>query len=209
MKKLFSLSVFLLAFISNAQTQPGGMFLKDFGKALGLPEEFSSQVEIVVGGSAEGAMVMQSRMYVGKAGMRYEMDLPGGFGTIITLALNKEGQTKVYMLSPQQKTYSEMPANPRQAHKVDEYTIDDLGEEAVNGIACQKKNLTDPKGKNIIVWLKKDENIPIKCQLEEKGTQVNMFFKNFQVGSVNARLLKIPSDYKKGSAMGGFLNLAQ
>jgi hypothetical protein len=208
-KHLFSLSVFLLVFISKAQTQPGGMLLKDFGKALGLPDEFSAQIEIVVGNTAENSMLMQSRIYVGEPGMRYEMDMPGGFGTMTTLALNKGDKTKVYMLNPQQKTYSELPGTSRQISEEDEYKIDDLGEEAVNGIACQKKNLTDPKGKVVIVWLKKNENIPIKCQLEEKGTQINIFFKNFQAGSVNSKLLKIPSSYKKGSAMGGFLNFSQ
>lgn len=208
-KYLLSLFVLVLVSVSKAQTQPGGMLLKDFGKALGLPDEFSAQIEIVVGAAAEGSMVMNSRMYVGEAGMRYEMDMPGGFGTMTTLALNEGNKVKLYMLSPQQKTYSELPGAPRQVSEVDEYKIDDLGEETVNGIACQKKNLTDSKGKVIIVWLKKDENIPVKCQLEEKGTQVNMFFKNFRAGSVNSKLLRIPSDYKKGSAMGGFFNLAQ
>jgi len=47
----------------------------------------------------------------------------------------------------------------------------------------------------------------MKCVLEEKGMQVSMIFKNFKAGPVAPELLKIPADYRQGSALGGFLNL--
>ena len=200
------LSMFVFVFVAKAQTEPGGMVLKEFGKLLGLPEEFTAQVEISAGGE-EGAMVMNSRMFIGKSGMRYEMDMPGGFGTMTTLALTEGETTKVYMLSPKQKVYSELPATPRQVYNEEQYKIDDVGEDTVNGILCLKKNLTDPKGKVISMWLKKADKFPVKCLMEEKGMQVSMVFKEFKAGPVDAELLKIPADYKKGSPMSGFMNL--
>ncbi len=204
--KKWVLCLFVVVLAANAQTEPGGMVLKEFGKLLGLPDEFSSQVEISAGGG-EGAMMMNSRMFVGKGGMRYEMEMPGGFGTMTTLALTEGEITKLYMLSPSQKVYTELPQAPRQVYKEEQHKIDDLGADMVNGIACQKKNLTDPNGKVITIWLKKDDNIPVKCLFEEKGMQVSMVFKDFKAGPVDPELLKIPADYKKGSPLSGFLNL--
>ncbi|MDD3952625.1 MAG: DUF4412 domain-containing protein [Lentisphaeria bacterium] len=198
----------MVVFAAHAQTEPGGMMLKDFGKLLGLPEEFSAQVEISAGGE-EAAMVMNSRMFVSKSGMRYEMEMPGGFGTMTTLALTEGETTKIYMLSPNQKVYTELPPSPRQVYTEEQYKIDDVGTDTVNGISCQKKNLTDPNGKVISIWLKKGDNLPVKCLLEEKGMQVSMVFKDFKPGKVDPELLKIPADYKKGSPLSGFMNLKQ
>jgi hypothetical protein len=200
------LCLFIVVLAAHAQTEPGGMVLKDFAKQLGIPEEFSAQIEISVGGMQD-AMVMNSRMFVGKSGMRYEMEMPGGFGTMTTLSLTEGETTKIYMLSPNQKVYTELPQAPRQVNNAEQYKVDDVGIETVNGFVCQKKNLTDSKGKVISIWLKKGEPIPVKCWLEEKGIQVSMFFKEFKAGPVNPELLKIPADYKKGSPMSGFLNM--
>jgi len=200
------LCLLIVVLAAHAQTEPGGMVLKDFGKLLGIPEDFSTQVEISVGGGEPGGMVLNSRMFVGKVGVRYEMEMPGGFGTMTTLALTDGEATKIYMLSPNQKVYTELPQAPRQVYSEEQYKIDDVGTDTVNGIACQKKNLTDPKGKVVSIWLKKGEPIPVKCLLEEKGIQVNMLFKDFKAGPVDPELLKVPVDYKKGSPLSGFLN---
>lgn len=77
MKKCVGLLLFAVLMV-QAQSEPGGMALKNLGKILGLPAEFSAQIEVVTGFGGEGAMVMNSRMYVGKDAMRYEMDMPGG-----------------------------------------------------------------------------------------------------------------------------------
>lgn len=204
--KKWLLCLLLAGVAVHAQTEPGGMVLKEFGKLLGLPEEFSSQVVISAGGE-ESSMAMNSRIFVGKDGMRSEMEMPGGFATMTTLALTDGEKTTVYMLSPNQKIYTELPAIPRQAYKEEQYQVNDIGEDTVDGIACQKKNLTDPQGKVVIIWLKKGENIPVKCQMDEKGIQVSMLFKGFKAGAVDPELLKIPADYKKGSPLSGFLNM--
>ena len=103
MKKCVGLLLFFAVLMAQAQSEPGGMALKNLSKILGLPSEFSAQIEVVTGLGGEGAMVMNSRMYVGKDAMRYEMDMPGGFGTMTTLALLEGELTKLYMLSPKQK----------------------------------------------------------------------------------------------------------
>jgi|LSQX01.3.fsa_nt_gb hypothetical protein len=208
MKKILGSLFFLLAVgVIFAQGAPKAFIFSEFAEKLGLPNEYSAEVETIVGG--EEGMVMKMKIYASKAGMRSETELPGGLGTMTTLAQNLEDGVKVYMLNPMQKTYSLLPSGKKVAASSEQYQIKDLGQEIVEGQSCLKKAIVGPEGNETVIWQSNKDQSLVRCELTEQGNKVIMRFRNFQPGVVDPKLLQIPADYKQSNIMQGFLNLAQ
>lgn len=215
MKKYLSLFFIFCAFIINAQNEQSALLMKELGKVLGFSEVFTAEVQIVVGATSEAAMRMNSTMYVGKNAVRTEMELPGGLANLTSLIIfdGENAQPKAYMLSPEQKVYSELPAKlPAKIGRSKEelsYKIIEAGEEIIDGKKCLKKELQDSNGKIINIWLLQEGNVPLRVSMREKGVLVMLNFISFTADKVDEALLKIPEDYQKGSALGSLLNLAK
>ncbi|NLF94099.1 MAG: DUF4412 domain-containing protein [Oligosphaeraceae bacterium] len=208
MKKLSVLLFFAAIAGLFAQGAPKSVIFSEFAEKLGLPGEYSSDVETMVGG--EGGMVMKMKLYISKGGMRSEMELPGGMGSMTTLVQVQDEGVKVYMLNPTQKTYSLLPGGGKKSDFAPEqYQIKDLGQEEMQGQNCRKKAIVGPDKTETVIWQNSATQALVKCEVMEKGNQVIMLFKNFQSGTVDPKLLQIPADYKQGNVMQGFMNLGQ
>ncbi len=207
MKKMSTLLFFALVVGLFAQGAPKSIIFSEFAEKLGLPSEYSTDVETVIGG--EDGMVMKMKVYTSSAGMRSEMELPGGVGTMTTLVQMKDQEVKVYMLNPSQRTYTLLPGGKKSEYTPEQYQIKDLGREDVEGQSCTKRAIVAPDKTETIIWQNAADQHLVKCEVVEQGNKVLMLFKNFTAGGVDSQLLQIPADYTQGSLMQGFMNLGQ
>ena len=208
MKKLMVLLFIAASAGLFAQGAPKSVIFSEFAEQLGLPGEYTSDVETMVGG--DGGMVMKMKLYISKGGMRSETELPGGLGNMTTLVQVQDEGIKVYMLNTAQKMYSLLPGGGKKSDFAPEqYQIKELGQEEIQGQLCHKKAIIGPDKNETIIWQNSANQALVKCEVMEKGNLVTMLFKNFQPGSVDPQLLQIPSDYKQGNIMQGFMNLGQ
>jgi len=207
MKKLSALLFFVAVVGLFAQGAPKSIIFSEFAEKLGLPNEYSTDVETLVGG--EEGMVMKMKVYASKAGMRSEVELPGGMGKMTTLVQLQDQEAKVYLLNTSQKTYTLLPGGKRSEYAPEQFQIKDLGKEDVQGQSCIKRAIVAPDNTETIIWQSEDDQHLVKCEVTEQDNKVLMLFKNFTAGAIDPQLLLIPADYTQGNMMQGFMNLGQ
>jgi hypothetical protein len=217
MKKTMTL---LLAFclllglpsLSAQDASPDASRLKEISLALGMGTDFQALVEISVG---LGDMAMEMRVYASEKAVRSEMQLPGGFGTMTTLTLEKDGQNEIYLLSPEQKSYTKLP-NPmadaltakQEAQKIQ---ASSLGQETKNGLPCEKFKVIQD-GRQLLAWVTERDGakVPVCVEMQESGIgTLRLTFKEYAAGHQEPALLKLPADYQEKNPLETIINFAK
>ena len=153
--------------------------------------EFSADMET----KSRGQIVTQGKIFMKGDLSRHEMTQGGRKVTLI----NRPDKGIVWTLMVLEKSYLEMTIDPEE----EEMMSDDwhrelkkegkqLGSETVNGIKCNKYELTDD-GEKVTYWIAKKEELPVRIITSE--TEVN--YRNIRTGNQPDQLFQIPAGYRK------------
>ena len=179
-----------------------GMVLLPQAAALAGGKSFSAdQVTITPDGKE-----ITGKIYVHEDKFRMEMEQPGMPGKMIVL-YSKDDKA-VTMLMKMSKRYFVIPADESQYASYDPEEAmqkKKLGTETVNGIKCTKYEVVNEvKGMmggsqkvKSIVWKSDDFLVPVKSQTERMTQEL----RNIKVGSVPAKMFKVPTGYKEAGNM--------
>jgi len=167
---------------------------------------FTSMAVITLEGVLPKPLEMSFAMHEGKG--RVEMDMtkmmadqgmPGGIpGFDKMVIITRPDKKIVYQVIPGLKGYVEMPIPSTQDTDGDKVERTVLGDESVDGRACQKVKVAvagkDGQKTDITLWEAKDlGGIPVKAQAQTAQGLVNMQFKNIKAGNPGAATFDVPA----------------
>jgi hypothetical protein len=108
----------------------------------------------------------------------------------------------MWVVMTDQKTYMEMPADPKQAPQGDkvpgEVSRKLIGKETVDKRTCNKYEITyTDEGKTVKMyqWMATDINLPVKMAAVDGSWTIE--YQNIKMGSQPDSLFEVPSGYKK------------
>lgn len=153
--------------------------------------EYSADMET----RSRGQIVVQGKFFIKGEQSRHEMN-QGGRKFIM---INRLDKGVVWTLMPQEKSYLEMAIDlddneimPDNWKPLLEKEGKKLGSETVNGINCNKYEITD-EGEKVTYWIAKREGMAVRIVTTE--TEVN--FRNIHTGKQPDHLFQIPTGYRK------------
>ena len=176
-----------------------------FAQMPGAPQ-FSADMTMTSKTQPDGA---KGKIYFDKGNMRMDMNMSG---RDISMIRDNNAKTS-YMLMHERKMYMEMKdgapagrrgmkmpdmktysADPCENMKEEGVTCKKVGEETINGRACDKYEFTssDPS-KNHTAWIDKKIHIPIK----NVSPDATMELSNVKEGAPDKSHFELPSDYQK------------
>ena len=142
-----------------------------------------------------GQVMVMGKMCVKGQKSRHEMN-QGGRQMIM---INRPDKHVAWSLMPQSKQYMEVPVSEDEMGDQPENWNQDLqkegkflGKETVNGVECNKYELSEDQHK-VTYWISVKDNIPVRILSEEM--EVN--YKNIRTGNVPNKLFEIPAGYRK------------
>jgi outer membrane lipoprotein-sorting protein len=152
-----------------------------------------------------GGQEMQGKIYVKGDKMRQERT-GGGMEHIIIYDKNAKA---MWMITPAQKMYMEMPITDKTRDQMAEAAKDIatkklIGSETVNGYAADKYETTVKTGDGEMthfVWIAKKLGIPIK--MESPDGSFRMEYRDIKEGGVSDDLFRVPEGYQKMTMPGG------
>jgi len=203
-------------------------------KRLGLPQYHQPAAyseDLII--KAEGQTYTMKRAVDGRT-MRTDMKMDGQDMTMIELG---DERGTMYMVMPERKeamktsraTMNEMSggkmgqqeqkaaADNGVASEPANVTVDDLGDETVNGIAARKMHLKSSDG-DVIAWFDKATGGPVRMETTEDGKTASIEWQNQKVGPQDAKTFEVPKGYKvedmdamveQMKSMGGMGNMAK
>ncbi|MCD6533390.1 MAG: DUF4412 domain-containing protein [Deltaproteobacteria bacterium] len=153
--------------------------------------EYSADMET----RSRGHVVIKGKFFIKGEQSRNEMT-QGGRDVIMISRLDKG---VVWTLMPQEKSYMEMAIDlndneimPDNWKTLLEKEGKKLGSETVNGVNCNKYEITD-EGEKVTYWIAKNEGMAVRIVTTE--TEVN--FRNIRTGKQPDHLFQIPTGYRK------------
>lgn len=142
-----------------------------------------------------GQVMVIGKMCVKGQKSRHEMK-QGGRTMIM---INRPDKHIAWSLMPQSKQYMEVPITEEEMESQPENWNRDLkkegkflGKETINGVECNKYELSEENEK-ITYWISKKDDIPVRILSNEM--EVN--YKNIHTGNISDSLFEIPSGYHK------------
>jgi len=154
--------------------------------------EFSADMEI----SSRGEIIGRGKIFIKGDISRHEMGQDGHKVTVI----NRSDKGVVWTLIPQNRSYLEAAIGYEDDEMIPENWSKDLekeatrlGSETVNGIKCNKYELTDDEGGKITYWISKKDNIPVRIVTPD--SEVN--YRNIRFSHQPDQLFQIPAGYRK------------
>jgi hypothetical protein len=182
------------------------MFNKTFGLSIlllsvfafsgaALAADFSADVVTRAKGET-----FQSKMYFSKDKIRTEAE-NRGMKSISIVRLDKK---VIWVIMPDQKMYMEMPLKEQETRGMTEKVAGEtsrkkIGRETVNGIACDKYEVTHlnkstGKQATIFQWLS-DDKVPVKSAAVDGAWSTEM--KNIRRAGQPASLFEVPAGYSR------------
>ncbi|MEA3333795.1 MAG: DUF4412 domain-containing protein [Pseudomonadota bacterium] len=153
--------------------------------------EYSADMET----RSQGHIVVQGKIFIKGELSRHEMN-QGGRKVIMISRLDKG---VAWTLMPQEKSYLEMSIDlddneimPDNWKSLLEKEGKKLGSETVNGIKCNKYEITD-EGEKVTCWIAKKEGMAVRIVTTE--SEVN--YRNIRTGQQSDHLFQIPTGYRK------------
>lgn len=207
--------------VATTQAQPGQAgpdFDGAMAKLFGDNKAFSAMMEIHVpqGGSE---MVMPGKLAFLDGNARFDMDLTqmkgGRMNPAVAAQMKQMGMGSITSISgpdkkstcviyPDMKAYVEIPKRGSSKTTAKDFKAETtkLGEEKVEGHDCVKNKMviTGPDGTphESTVWNAHDlKNFPVKIQSSERGSTVEMVFKNVKLEKPDTAQFEPPSGFKK------------
>ena len=142
-----------------------------------------------------GQVMVIGKMCVKGKKSRHEMS-QGGRTMIM---INRPDKHIAWSLMPQSKQYMEVPISEEEMESQPESWNRDLkkkgkflGKESVNGVECNKYEMTQDSEK-VTYWISRKDDIPIRILSDEM--EVN--YKNIRTGNISDSLFEIPAGYHK------------
>ncbi|HET6347742.1 MAG TPA: hypothetical protein VFH88_01530 [Candidatus Krumholzibacteria bacterium] len=180
---------------------------------LGLPKyqppaAFSEDLVI----NAEGKTYTVKRAVDGPM-MRTDMTMDGQNMTMIEMG---DERGTMYMLMPDQKEATKMSNaamdemtggkmskmenkaaedNNGVASEPTNVTVEDLGDDTVNGIAARKMHLMSSDG-DVVAWFDKSTGGPLKMESTSDGKTASIEWQNHKAGPQDKKLFEVPKGYK-------------
>ena len=153
--------------------------------------EYSADMET----RSRGHVVIKGKFFIKGEQSRHEMN-QGGRKIIM---INRLDKGVAWTLMPQEKSYLEMAIDlddneimPDNWKPLLEKEGKKLGSETVNGMNCNKYEITD-EGEKVTYWIAKKEGMAVRIITTE--TEVN--FRNIRTGKQPDHLFQIPTGYRK------------
>lgn len=151
--------------------------------------------------SADMVSTSRGQTYTSKTyikGMKYRMEMSGQPQFTIV----RQDKNVMWMVMPAQKSFIEMPFEPKQKPRVDakpagEVSRKLLGSETTDGHPTQKYEVTVKEGnktERLLQWMATDLNFPIKISAIDGSWVIE--YKNIKT-AVPDNLFEIPSGYRK------------
>jgi len=200
---------------------PGGAsFGGSISKIFGENKTFTTAVEIQAKDGAAGDTTIMGKLAFDDGKSRFEMDLgkmknskmpPGAveqmkaMGMDNMIVISRPDKKASYMVYPGLKAYAEMPLKDSEsAEAVNKLKLEttELGKETVDGHPTIKNKVvvTDEKGKKqeFTVWNATDlKSFPVKLEMNERGANVVMLFKNAKLEKPSASEFEAPAGLKR------------
>ena len=196
-----------------AATTGGGESPAAVWERLGLPKyqppaAFSEDLVI----NAEGKTYTVKRAVDGPM-MRTDMTMDGQNMTMIEMG---DERGTMYMLMPDQKEATKMSNaamdemtggkmskmenkaaedNNGVASEPTNVTVEDLGDDTVNGIAARKMHLMSSDG-DVVAWFDKSTGGPLKMESTSDGKTASIEWQNHKAGPQDKKLFEVPKGYK-------------
>jgi hypothetical protein len=126
-----------------------------------------------------------------------------------TVSIVRPDKQKVFVIYPSLRAYAETPlAKGQTSNANQEYKIESapLGNETVDGHACQKNKVTvsggDGEKHEAVVWNATDlKNFPVKMQMTQAGVTTVMKYSNIKFDKPDANLFDLPVGFDKYDSM--------
>ncbi len=153
--------------------------------------EFSADME----SKSKGQIVSQGKIFMKGDLSRQEMTM-GGRQVII---INRPDKSLAWTLMVQGKSYLEVPVN----HEDEEIMPGNwgvelakgskkLGNETVNGIKCNKYELTN-EGEKVTYWISEKDDVPVR--IISSDMEIN--YRNINFDTQPDKLFQVPTGYRK------------
>jgi hypothetical protein len=144
----------------------------------------------------DGEQKQAGKLYV--KGNKYRIDTKNGS----EYAIIRHDKNKSWIVMPEQKTYIEMPFDPKKKPAIEERRLQDgnrklLGSETINGHATKKYEVTASRGEpadSFYQWVAPDINFPIRTAAVNGNWSIE--YSNIRT-SVPDSLFEIPETYEK------------
>ncbi len=153
--------------------------------------EFSADME----SKSKGQIVSQGKIFMKGDLSRQEMTM-GGRQVII---INRPDKSLAWTLMVQGKSYLEVPVNHEDKEMMPgNWNVElakgskKLGNETVNGIKCNKYELTN-EGEKVTYWISEKDDVPIR--IISSDMEIN--YRNINIDTQPDKLFQVPTGYRK------------
>lgn len=194
--------------LAQSPNVPGGASAawREVERKLGLQSTYSVDMSM----SAMG-MNMDAKVFRDGDKSRTEMLMPMLNVKMAMLELVQNGKPVSYSLFPEKKKFMANDDAVGDAGSFSAPQIDDLGTEAVDGVACSKRRVVmnqagvrsemtvwlSPKLKNMPVKMVASADVPMQPGQPSMPMQTTILFKNYDFSAPSPALFSIPADYAK------------